>query len=163
MKATPRQPLTVGDRAPDFTLVDQNGTPTSLTALLAERAVAIVFYPFAFSGICTGELTEVRDHLGAFDNEAVQVVAISCDPMHSLRAWADREGYFFPLLSDFWPHGEVARSFGVLHDLGFATRGSFLVDRDGTIVWSEVNEPGQRRDFADLTAAVHALTATDRA
>jgi peroxiredoxin (alkyl hydroperoxide reductase subunit C) len=91
MTATSTSPLTVGDHAPDFTLVDQNGTPTSLATLLADRPVAIVFYPFAFSGICTGELTEIRDDLGSFDNKAVQVVAISCDPMHSLRAWADRE------------------------------------------------------------------------
>ncbi len=102
---------------------------------------------FAFSGICTGELSEIRDDLGAFDNDGVQVWAISCDPTPSLLAWADKEGYFFPLLSDFWPHGGVAASLGILHERVFAVRGTFLVDADRVIRWALVNGPGERRDF----------------
>ena len=98
----------VGDVAPDFSLSDQYGATVSLRELRSDSGVLIVFYPFAFSGICTGELTEIRDDLGAFQNEHSAVVAISCDPVFALRAWADQEGYFFPLLSDFWPHGQVA-------------------------------------------------------
>ena len=107
-----QQPLSVGDTAPGFTLRDQNGRDVSLSEYQRERAVLLVFYPFAFSGICTGELGEIRDDLGRFESEAVTTVAISCDPMFSLRAWADQQGYFFPLLSDFWPrrsHRVVAR------------------------------------------------------
>jgi len=140
-------PLSVGDLAPDFTLLDQSGSTFTLSSARADRAVLVVFFPFAFSGLCTGELTEIRDDLGRFDNDRVQVVAISCDPSFSLRAWADREAYFFPLLSDFWPHGEVARSFGVLHEKGFAVRGTFLIDTDGVVRWALVNAPGERRDF----------------
>lgn len=140
----------VGAPAPDFRLPDQHGQDVSLTDLLHDdgnRAALIVFYPFAFSGTCTGELCEIRDDLGSFANDDVQVVGISCDPKHALRAWADEEGYKFPLLSDFWPHGEVARSYGVfMPGLGFATRGSFLVDTTGVLRWSTVQGPGQPRD-----------------
>lgn len=152
-----QHPLAVGDTAADFTLRDQNGRDVTLGELTAERAVLLVFYPFAFSGICTGELREIRDDLGRFESEDVTTLAISCDPMFSLRAWADREGYFFPLLSDFWPHGRVATAYGVFEDGGgFARRGTFLVGPDGTVRWSLVNGPGERRDFTPF----HELMAT---
>lgn len=142
-------PITVGDAVPDFTLSDQYGTRISLVDLRQGRGVLVVFFPFAFSGICTGELTEIRDDLGAFQNEHCVVVAVSCDPVFALRAWADQEGYFFPLLSDFWPHGQVAQDYGVLEENGgFARRGTFFLDPEGVVRWSLVNEPGQRRDFS---------------
>ena len=148
----------VGGLAPDFVLRDQYGRDVSLAELRADRAVLLVFYPFAFSGICTGELGEIRDDLGRFESDRVTTVAISCDPMFSLRAWADQEGYFFPLLSDFWPHGQVARDYGVLdEEQGMARRGTFLVDRDGRIAWQLVNPTGQARDFAGYHAALAAL------
>lgn len=141
-------PIGVGDVVPDFTLSDQYGTRNTLAELRQGRGVLVVFFPFAFSGICTGELTEIRDDLGAFQNEHTVVVAVSCDPVFALRAWADQEGYFFPLLSDFWPHGQVARSYGVFDETGgFARRGTFFLDPDGVVRWSLVNEAGQRRDF----------------
>jgi peroxiredoxin (alkyl hydroperoxide reductase subunit C) len=151
-------PPRVGDPAPDFTLPDQHGRALTLSALVAEQNVALVFYPFAFSGICTGELREIRDSLQDFQHDGIQVLAISCDPMFALRSWADQEGYFFPLVSDFWPHGEVAQRYGVfLSDKGFATRGTFLVDRTGTVRWSLVNPPGEARDFGGYRAALAAL------
>lgn len=147
--------LAVGDRAPEFTLRDQNGGPVSSAELHSDRALLVVFFPFAFSGICTGELQEIRDDLGRFQSDEVTVVAVSCDPVFALRAWDDRDGYFFPLLSDFWPHGEVSRSFGVFEESGgFARRGTFLIDRDGVVRWALVNEAGQRRDFAGFHAAL---------
>lgn len=152
--------LSVGQPAPDFTLRDQNGRDVSLAELRADRAVLLVFYPFAFSGICTGELGEIRDDLGRFESEQVTTVAISCDPMFSLRAWADQEGYFFPLLSDFWPHGQVARAYGVLDDeRGMARRGTFLVDPAGRVAWSLVNPTGQARDFTGYHEALAQLGA----
>lgn len=153
--------LTVGAPAPDFTLNDQHGQRISLSGFLGsgeERAALLVFYPFAFSGTCTGELCSLRDDLDVFANDDVQVMGISCDPFHSLRAWGDQEGYKFPLLSDFWPHGEVARRYGVfLEDKGFATRGTFLVDPAGILRWSVVNGPGEARDpqaYRDALAAL---------
>ena len=150
----------VGDVAPDFSLSDQYGATVSLRELRSDSGVLIVFYPFAFSGICTGELTEIRDDLGAFQNEHSAVVAISCDPVFALRAWADQEGYFFPLLSDFWPHGQVASTYGVFEqDAGFARRGTFFVDTDGVVRWSLVNDPGSRRDFSGFHEALATITA----
>ncbi|MBK7723120.1 MAG: peroxiredoxin [Austwickia sp.] len=148
-------PPAIGSVAPDFVLTDQNGRPVRLRDKLAERALLVVFYPFAFSGICTGELQEIRDQFGSFQNDLVDVVAISCDPMFALRAWDDKEAYFFPLLSDFWPHGQVARSYGVFEEQGgFARRGTFLIAQDGTIAWCLVNEPGRRRDFTGFHATL---------
>jgi len=158
MSATPTAPIAVGEHAPDFTLKDQNGQDVVLSAFRAHKNVVVVFYPFAFSGICTGELCEIRDDLGAFVAEDVQVLAVSCDHMFSLRAWADKEGYFFPLLSDYWPHGAVAQAFGVFNDrAGAAVRGTFLVDRDGVVRWSLVNEIGTARDFSGYREALAAL------
>ena len=148
-------PLEVGATAPDFTLPDQNGVETTLSAFRGSKNVLLVFYPFAFSGICTGELCEIRDDLGAFVGDDIQVLAVSTDHMFSQRAWADKEGYFFPLLSDFWPHGEVARAFGIFNEkAGAALRGTFLVDREGVVRWTLVNEIGQPRDFSGYHAAL---------
>jgi peroxiredoxin len=148
----------IGSDAPDFTLPDQHGAPTTLSSLRGDRAALVVFYPFAFSGICTGELTGLRDDLDAFQNDAVQLLAVSCDPVYSLRAWADEQKFGFPLLSDFWPHGAVASSYGVFDaGSGRADRGTFLVDQAGVVRWSVVTEPGQARDLDAYRAAIAAL------
>jgi peroxiredoxin (alkyl hydroperoxide reductase subunit C) len=150
----------VGDLAPDFTLVDQYGADVSLSSVRGAKLAVVVFYPFAFSGICTGELRAIRDGLEDFQSDDIQVFSISCDPMYALRAWADAEGHFFPLLSDFWPHGEVSRAYGVFNETdGFALRGTFLIDRDGRIAWSEVKGLGEARSFREYRAALTALRA----
>ena len=150
--------LSVGDVAPDFTLRDQHGAQVTLSSFRGERAVLVVFYPFAFSGTCTGELCEIRDDLSTFENDQVQVLAVSCDPMHSLRAWAEDQKYSFPLLSDFWPHGATANAYGVFNaTTGSAVRGTFLVDTDGVLRWSVVNSMGQARDTDAYRAALAAL------
>ncbi|MGN6090429.1 MAG: peroxiredoxin [Actinomycetes bacterium] len=147
-------PLEVGQPAPDFTLRDQHGAEVSL-ADYRGKAVVVVFYPFAFTGTCTGELCAIRDSIGDFANDDVQVLAVSCDPSSALRVFGDQEGYTFPLLSDFWPHGEVARRYGVfLEERGMATRGTFLVDREGVLRWSVVNGPGQARSLDEYRAAL---------
>jgi mycoredoxin-dependent peroxiredoxin len=137
----------VGTEAPDFTLKDQNNQEVTLSSFRGARNVLVVFYPFAFSGICTGELTAVRDDLASFQNDDVQILAVSVDHVFALKAWADAQGYEFPLLADFWPHGGVAKSYGVFNEpAGFALRGTFLVDRTGTVQFAEVNGPGEARD-----------------
>jgi peroxiredoxin len=157
-RAAPAAPLAVGDAAPDFTLQDQNGAPVSLADFRGVKNVVVVFYPFAFSGICTGELCEIRDNLGSFVSDDVQVLTISCDHMFSQRAFADRDGYFFPLLSDFWPHGAVARQFGVFQEsVGAPRRGTFLIDRSGVVRWTLVNEIGEGRDFSGYHEALRRL------
>jgi len=137
----------VGTEAPDFTLKDQNNQEVTLSSFRGERAVLVVFYPFAFSGICTGELCAVRDDLSSFQNDDVQILAVSVDHAFALKAWSIAEGYEFPLLADFWPHGEVAQAYGVFNDgAGFAVRGTFLVDKTGVVRFAEVNGPGEARD-----------------
>jgi peroxiredoxin (alkyl hydroperoxide reductase subunit C) len=158
MQTVQHSALAPGATAPDFTLRDQNGAEVSLSDFRGDKNVVLVFYPFAFSGICTGELCEIRDNLGAFVGDDVQVLAISTDHMFSQRAWADREGYFFPLLSDFWPHGEVARAYGILSErAGAALRGTFLIDREGIVRWSLVNPIGEARDFSGYREALKQL------
>jgi peroxiredoxin len=150
--------LRPGDPAPDFTLPDTHGTPVHLADVLAEQAgapVLLVFFPFAFSGICTGELCELRDNFDEFETAGVRLVAVSTDPVFALKAWQQAEGYGFDLLSDFWPHGAVARAYGVLdEDNGHALRGSFLVDAGGVVRWAIVNPRGQRRDLDAYRAAL---------
>lgn len=142
------QPRAVGDQAPDFTLRDQNGQDVTLSTLTAEKNVLVVFYPFAFSGICTGELDGIRDSLGDFVADDLQLLALSCDPMYAIRAWADDKGYFFPLLSDFWPHGEVARAFDVFdEERGCPRRSSYVVDKDGRVRWAVHNAMPEGRDL----------------
>jgi peroxiredoxin len=137
----------VGAQAPDFTLKNQDGQEVSLSDFKGEKAVLLVFYPFAFSGICTGELCSVRDDLSSFQNDDVQVLGCSVDTTWALKAWAQQEGYEFPLLSDFWPHGATAESYGVFSaDLGFAFRGTFLIDTEGVVRFAEHNGPGDARD-----------------
>lgn len=137
----------VGTEAPDFTLKDQNNQEVTLSSFRGDRSVLVVFYPFAFSGICTGELSAVRDDLTLFQNTDVQILAVSVDHPFALKAWADAEGYEFPLLADFWPHGKVAQDYGVFNaKAGFALRGTFLVDKTGTVRFAEVNGPGEARD-----------------
>ena len=150
--------LAVGQAAPEFALKDQHGKTVSLSDYRGKKNVVVVFYPFAFSGICRGELCEIRDNLGAFESDDVQVVTVSCDHMFTQRAWADAEGYFFPMLSDYWPHGGTAQAYRVFEPSGgFSLRGTFLIDRAGIIRWALVNGSSERRDFAGYRAALKEL------
>jgi len=146
-------PIQVGEQAPDFTLRDQHGAEFTLSSVLGTKAVLLVFYPFAFSGVCTGELTGFRDRLGEFETDDTTLVAISCDSVYTQRALADRDGIFFPLLADYWPHGEVASAYGVLdEESGGPTRSSFVIDLSGRVTWSVHNQMGEARDL-DIQAA----------
>lgn len=149
-----------GTLAPDFELSNQFGETIRLSDFRGRSAVALVFFPLAFSGTCTGELCELRDNLSLFEAAGVELVGISVDSKASLRAWAEQEGYDFTLLADFWPHGAVAAQYGVLlDDKGFANRGTFLIDREGVIRASFITAPGQARQLEDYRRAVTALDA----
>lgn len=151
-------PISIGVPAPDFTLRDQNNQEVRLADFRGRKAVLLVFYPLAFSRTCQGELTEVRDNLPAYANDDVQVLTISVDSVYSHKVWASQEGFDFPLLADFWPHGEVARAYGVFNETtGFANRGTFVVDASGTVRFAEMNGPGQARDQNSWRAALAAL------
>jgi mycoredoxin-dependent peroxiredoxin len=144
----PAARLRVGDLAPDFTLRDQFGQDVSLSSYRGRKAVVLFFYPFAFSGVCTGELGGIRERLDEFLTFDSELLALSCDPTYSLRAFADQDGLNFPLLSDYWPHGAVASAYGVFNEAkGSPERASFLVDTEGVIRWSVVNDRHEARDL----------------
>jgi peroxiredoxin len=137
----------IGSQAPDFTLKDYNKQEVTLSSFRGDKPVLLVFYPFAFSGVCQGELCQLRDEFAEYSDKGVQVLGVSVDTPFSLKAWAEQQGYQFPLLSDFWPHGEVAQSYGVFNEkAGLANRGTFLIDTDGVVRFAEVNQPGEARD-----------------
>jgi peroxiredoxin len=143
--------LEIGTEAPDFTLRDQFGQDTTLSAYRGKKAVALVFYPFAFSGVCTGELGAIRDRLDELLTFDTELLAISCDPVYSLRTYADTDRLNFGLLSDFWPHGEVARAYRVFdEESGAALRSTYVVDKEGHIAWAVHNELGTARDLDEL-------------
>ena len=150
--------LAIGSMAPDFELVNQHGQKTSLSSYQGKKNVVVIFYPFAFSGICTGELCALRDDLSAFQNDKVELISISCDPMYANKVFAEQEGYKFQVLSDFWPHGDTAKAYGVFDEnRGCATRGSFIIGTDGKIKWMVVNGLGEARNIAEYKAALSAL------
>lgn len=140
-------PLELDRPAPDFTLKNTNGEDVSLSDFRGEKNVVLVFYPFAFSRVCTGELEELRDRISDFSDDRTALLAISCDHMFSLRAYAERDAYPFALLSDFWPHGAVSRTYGIFNDkLGCSGRATFIIDRSGVLRWQVENEIPQARD-----------------
>jgi peroxiredoxin len=126
--------IEIGQPAPDFALKDQNGSVVHLSDYAGSQAVALVFYPFTFTGVCEGELCRLRDDYSEFTDAGVQVLACSCDSPFAQKQWAEQQGYQFPVLSDFWPHGEVARAYGVFNEeRGCANRATFLIGKDGKL------------------------------
>jgi peroxiredoxin len=154
-------PIDVGGRAPDFTLKDQNNQEIRLADFRDRKAVLLVFYPLAFTGTCQRELTEINANLDEYQNENVQVLTVSVDTVYSHKVWAEREGFEFPLLADFWPHGRVAQGYGVFNDAaGIANRGTFLIDRQGVVRFAEMVGPGESRDQRRWREAVAAQRGT---
>jgi peroxiredoxin len=152
--------LPVGTAAPDFTLHDQNRQPVTLSAFRDAKDVLLVFFPLAFTGICQGELDQLRDHLPDFENDDSAVLAISVGPAPTHKVWATESGFLFPVLSDFWPHGAVSQAYGVFNDdAGVCNRGTFVVDRSGRIRFAEMKQPGEARDQRLWIEALTALNA----
>lgn len=167
--------IAVGSQAPDFTLKDNHGRTVRLSDLRSRpdgdgdgygdgdgdgdgRNVVLVFYPFAFTGVCTGELTALRDELPTFVNDDTQLLAVSTDSIHTLRIFAEQEGLEYPLLSDFWPHGQTSRAYGIFdEDKGCALRGTFVIDKEGVVRWSVVNGLPDARDIGEYVKALAAL------
>ena len=148
----------VGQQAPDFTLVNQHGEQVTLSSYRGDKNVVLVFYPFAFSGICTGELCEIRDRLESFDNDSTVTLAVSVDSKFVQRVFADREGYTFSLLADYWPHGGVARDYGIfVEEAGAAKRATFIIDKEGVVRWTVIHAIGEPRDAASYEEALAAL------
>lgn len=149
-----------GVQAPDFELPSQFGESVRLSSFAGRASVALVFFPLAFSGICQSELCELRDNIEMFAEDGVELLAVSVDSKHTLRAWSDQEGYEFTLLADFWPHGAVAEAYGVfLPERGVANRATFLIDQAGRVAASFVTAPGQARSIAAYREALSTMRA----
>ena len=150
--------LSIGSAAPDFELSDQHGEKISLSSFKGKKNGVVLFIPFAFTGTCTGELCALRDDLAPFQNDNVQLLAISCDSMFTQRIFAEQEGYKFPVLADFWPHGAAAKAYGIFNEeLGCAMRGTFIIDKEGILRWQVINGLGDARNIADYKTAISAL------
>jgi peroxiredoxin len=151
--------LIIGDLAPDFSLVNQFGETVTLSQFRGNKPVVVVFYPLSFSGICTGELCEIRDNFEKFASSDVELLAISVDSKFVQKVFAEHEGYKFSVLADFWPHGQVAKDYGVfLEEHGIANRGTFVVDKHGVLVAKFITAPGQARSLDEYDRALATLT-----
>ncbi len=149
----------IGDVAPDFELMNQHGGPVRLSEFRGKKNVVLVFYPLAFSGVCSGELCQMRDSFPEAERDDVEVLTVSVDSVYVHRTWAESENFKFGLLSDFWPHGGVAKSYGVFDgEKGLAVRGTFVIDKDGVVRWKVVNAIPQARDLADYRKALAELS-----
>ena len=150
--------METGRPAPAFTLQNQHGESVSLTDFAGKQPVALVFYPFAFTRVCTGELGELRDSITDFTEQGATVLAVSCDPIYALRVFADREGLGFSLLSDFWPHGAVSTAYGVFNETrGCSGRATFIIDREGILRWYIENEVPRARNLDDYRKVLASL------
>jgi len=150
--------LIIGDAAPDFSLVNQFGETVTLSSFAGKKNVVVVFYPLSFSGVCTGELCEIRDNFAQFASADVELLAISVDSKFVQKKFAEEEGYKFSVLADFWPHGQVARDYGVfLEENGIANRGTFVINKSGDVVAKFVTAPGQARSLDEYEKALATL------
>ncbi|MFD5158692.1 peroxiredoxin [Streptomyces hawaiiensis] len=150
--------IQAGEKAPDFELKDNHGRAVRLSGFRGRKNVVLLFYPFAFTGVCTGELCELRDNLPRFSDRDTELLAVSNDSIHTLRVFAEQEGLEYPLLSDFWPHGNVSRAYGVFdEDKGCAVRGTFVIDKEGVVRWTVVNGLPDARDLNDYVKALDSL------
>ena len=149
----------IGDEAPDFELPDQHGTPVKLSSFRGAKNVVLVFYPLAFSPVCSGELCALReDFPEVTTRDDVELLTVSVDSLFAHRVWAEKENFQFSLLAYFWPHGAVARKYGVFDEArGLAIRGTFVIDKEGVVRWSVVNPIPQARDIADYQKALAEL------
>ncbi len=148
----------VGERAPEFVLPDQHGQRVRLSSFSDRRDVILVFYPYSFTGVCGGELLALNEQLSQLQNDRVQLLAVSVDSMFSQRAFAEQQGLGFPLLADFWPHGEVARAYGVFDEkVGAALRGTFVIDKQGVVRWAVLNAIPDARDITAYHRALATL------
>lgn len=128
-----------GDRAPEFDLEVGHRERIRLVDLLGRSNVLLVFHPFAFTPVCEDEARDLQANLDAFREAETEVVLVSCDPSASRQAWKRQLGAEYVFASDFWPHGAVAKAYGVFNERnGAPHRGTFLIDREGTVVWSLV-------------------------
>jgi peroxiredoxin len=135
-----------GERAPDFDLEVKFGERARLSDFLGKSNVLLVFHPFAFTAVCEEEARDLQENLASFRNAQTEIVLVSCDPAPARQAWKRDLGAEYVFASDFWPHGAAAKAYGVFNEqTGAPFRGTFLIAKDGTVVWSLVKAADERR------------------
>jgi len=150
----------VGKEAPDFELPDSENGKTKLSDYRGKKNVLLVFYPLAFSPICTSEFCALRDINADIQSDETEVLGVSVDSRWTLKAWKDAERFTNKFVADFWPHGEVGRAYGVFDEKrGTTLRGTFLIDKQGILRWMEVNPAIEARDQAGWRKAISDLGA----
>jgi len=139
--------IETGDKAPEFELEVEPREQLRLSDFAGRANVLLVFHPFAFTPVCEDEARDLQENLESFRHAETEVVFVSCDTAAARQAWKEQLGAEFTFASDFWAHGAAAKAYGVFNDAnGAPHRGTFLIDKGGTVVWSLVNEDDERRD-----------------
>lgn len=150
--------LKVGDQAPDFTLPDQYDASVTLSSYRGKKNVVLVFHPLAFTSICSVQMPGYSKERQTFDGLEAQVLGISVDSVPAHRAWADQLGGIdYPMLADFFPHGEVSKKYGILRSEGYSERATFVIDKQGILRYIEVHEMGRLPDHDRLLEALKGL------
>jgi mycoredoxin-dependent peroxiredoxin len=140
--------ITTGDRAPEFDLEETADRRVRLSDYVGRRNVLLVFHPFAFTPVCTEEALDLQENLESFANAETDVVLVSCDTPAARQAWRKQIGATYTFASDFWQHGAAAKAYGVFNEKnGASMRGTFLIDKDGTVIWSLVKESERRTEL----------------
>ncbi|HXF98637.1 MAG TPA: redoxin domain-containing protein [Gaiellaceae bacterium] len=136
-----------GDRAPEFDLEVTHRERVRLSDFRGRSNVLLVFHPFAFTPVCEDEARDLQENLDSFRHANTEIVFVSCDPAPARQAWKRELGAEYTFASDFWPHGAAAKAYGVFDErTGAPFRGTFLIDREGTVIWSLVKTADERRE-----------------
>ena len=139
--------IATGEQAPEFDLEEAFGHPrVRLADFRGKRNVLLVFHPFAWTGVCEEEALDLQENLESFHNAETDVVFVSCDTSAARQAWRRKLGTTYTFASDFWQHGAAARAYGVFDETrGAPVRGTFLIDKDGIVIWALVKDIATRR------------------
>lgn len=138
--------VTTSEQAPEFDLEVTHGERVRLADFRGRSNVLLVFHPFAFTAVCEEEARDLQENLESFENAQTEIVFVSCDSAPARQAWKEELGATYTFASDFWSHGAAAKAYGVFNDeTGAPHRGTFLIDKDGTVIWSLVKWSGERR------------------
>lgn len=160
MEATMAQTATlkIGDKAPDFTLTDHANNKVTLSSFLGKKNVALIFHPLAFTSVCSVQMPGYSKERQTFEGLNTQVLGLSVDSVPAHKAWAEQLGGIdYPMLSDFHPHGEVAKQYGIFRPEGYAERATFVIDTAGIVRYIEVHEIGKLPDQAKLVEVLRGL------
>ena len=136
-----------GEVAPEFDLEVSQRKRVKLSDFRGRSNVLLVFHPFAFTAVCEDEARDLQENLQAFRDAETEIVFVSCDSWAARQAWKRDLEAEYTFASDFWPHGAAARAYGVFNEaLGSPHRGTFLIDKDGVVIWSLVKERDEYRE-----------------